>query len=852
MKKGVSKTTVRRTSTSKVGTGNWRHISGRAKLSMIEGYLIDPGSGNLSKKKSSSSSISSKINSYKSKIEKAKREALGSFVVADRIISKIYGGYVAAKSKLKRTIYKYFSWIGKFPASLIWSVIASRVLKGVDWLLSRISRDRKFKSLISVAYNMLKAGKSSWELALALIGWGVTKFASSILRYFGNFANWVLSKFGSVGSWLKKLIKGWVDPAMSFVSKKLAYFEKKLRSSLSSIAAAIGGTIEVLVVGVKSELEKVFMKQIDKIKEVISSRDIYAIFEKVSKFASEAIKAMSIINQVLTTINVVQAMAEIATAGIGAVVTRILIPLVAAVVVNEALPYIAKHLTKSNLDFSFSPITVEDVISIVTGGFSGLIEFIVPRIISVSMIAALIEHAKTYNRDAKSIIDSLLKVPMSPLLFLYFVTQVLIDMELKNKLVSLLGNDDGMLVYETLIRESNGELNQNNEISFDNTIRVMQKLASKNSGGSSSSIKLFKAWYVTLEAISLKTSMAFFTALAAMNPQDVQLVKSDGKKRNVDAVKTAWYVILPAVVGTIMQYYIFKTALYQSGLSKLDNLDKAEIISAIDITKSFTVQSVLFALAADSILELMNYKKLKEEIKTLSDREQMAQLEPSKNELPAKRIPKLWLLRNYASRMQQTDIMLARLSAISLLLTPLSIIFKLAQLNQNDADILPALSSVVYVLDISSSVISYLYAARKAAEELKGFDPFNAIKNLISKLLNRIKGSNNLPKELKKEELGSSDIYKSVKTYSISEADKDAKRSAKILLYAMRITTILLMTFNFFTKDTKVFSLATILATILERIIDMYSNSFALTAADSAVFYYLGNLIEQTVHLIML
>ncbi|RKY21692.1 MAG: hypothetical protein DRP62_07805, partial [Planctomycetota bacterium] len=668
VKKGHSRTVVHRTSVKKVGSAKWHHTAARAKKSMCSGSLlkksrviktnngrmmiprhrtrpIHSGSSSSSSSLSSSSSsassssssdYSSKISKYKREIEKAKRTALSSFVIADKVISKIYGGYIAAKNKLKSAIYAAFNWAWGCPASSIWAAIEGHVLKGVDWLLSKISQDHRFKSLISVAYNMIKAGKSGWELAMVLIGWGVAKFASGVLHYFGDIANWLLSKFGDAGKWVIKLMRGWTDSALSFVDSKLAYFEKTLKDSLASIGKTLGGLLFVVASLLKEKISSIIKNIVNKIKACInkSSDAISTILLSMSKFLSEIVDAVKAISTAFTVINIVQALVEVATAGIGAVVTRIIIPLVAAVIINEAAPQIIKSVSGMKATFSFAPLTAEDVISIVTGGFGGLLEVILPRILGVSMVLSIVKYVKDYAPALSTVVTALLGIAVHPIFLVYLLAQNLMLFLFHKDLEDILkSKEKADTVYSHFLSDYSAAVDMVGTVtpqSIRRDIFTEYPMGPQSGSGNSNSgskkttnntaeniqfdnITLFKLYYLGYEAMtsSMLQFISFTWALYKLSRTGTAKIEFTGAKRAVP-------FIIAAIVGSLGEAFALRRAASLAHIN-LSKISKKDITQLTGIGTKYTYLGLIFGITASIILSIGKVTSKKKLIDTAED-----------------------------------------------------------------------------------------------------------------------------------------------------------------------------------------------------------------------------------------
>ena len=863
VKKGLSKTTVKKTRTSKVGTRNWKHISGRAKLSMIEGYLIDPGSGNSHKKKSSSSSISSKINSYKSKIEKAKRSALSSFVVADRIISKIYGGYVAAKSKLKRTIYKYFSWIGKFPASLIWSVMVCRVLKGVDWLLSKISRDGKFKSLISVAYNMLKAGKSSWELALALIGWGVTKFASSILKYFGNFTSWILSKFGSVGSWLKKLIKGWVDPAMSFVNNKLAYFEKKLKNSLSTIAQSVGLLIELLASYIINSAAKVVKSMVQTVEKGISSRnfvDILSIIGYIMKIGAAITSILSKVNDILNTINIVQTIIEVSTAGIGAVITRILLPLIAAYLINQAIPHIFKTIYGlPSVTFEMAPITINDVIAIITGGISGFIEFVMSRVFPIMMLTAYVQYAMQSYPELATVLNNILKIAANPVVILNTIAEYLIINDLRNTLNSLVGSQLSEKIINEFLSELHVAVNGESR-SEPLTVKIANILNFENSGIDRS--KRFLVLYLTNTALTqLRAITAFniFSLLFAVVLKKTEDISIKGFFRNW---KTWILVIFPIFLGTVYQWLSFVNAYKLSGIRSISEVPAKQLWFVLKKATAYTINGLVLSFLGDTILETVKFAESVSKTKRIAEKYEDAYKNggfKNDNEVInyiCENVVEIY--RTVASYQTAGNAVLAAVSMLTTLLKLYLMTSGSVKSSDVDSAVMDRISKVLLggiPLDIAAGVSGLTYAVFSALTKIKYVDVkvsefSEKVKSFAEKLLSTLKEMMKKKETIKEIKI---EIEKESRKYVKENFINFAAWKKLAIVKIIGMTTAVISDLNKFNianiklGDNAVFylKLSVFAISIWETWLDLIVDDYKISIQDTATFFFMASTLTH-------
>jgi len=96
-----------------------------------------------------------------------------------------------------------------------------------------------------------------------------------------------------------------------------------------------------------------------------------SIFSMASQIINQIMSIVSIITQIMMIANIIQTAIEVATCGIGALITRVVLPVIAAIIINYAIPEVIRTWTGANVNFR--QITLNDIIHVAINGISGLV-----------------------------------------------------------------------------------------------------------------------------------------------------------------------------------------------------------------------------------------------------------------------------------------------------------------------------------------------------------------------------------------------------------------------------------------------------------------------------------------------
>ena len=130
-----------------------------------------------------------------------------------------------------------------------------------------------------------------------------------------------------------------------------------------------------------------------------------SLFNMISQIIDQIVNIVNVITTIMMAANAIQTAIEVATCGIGALITRVVLPVIAAIIINYAIPEIISAWT--GISFAFNPISIDEIISIALGGIPELIVWLVSKINAVLFLLGLLKWLQSNYSYLSSIINSL-------------------------------------------------------------------------------------------------------------------------------------------------------------------------------------------------------------------------------------------------------------------------------------------------------------------------------------------------------------------------------------------------------------------------------------------------------------
>jgi len=112
-----------------------------------------------------------------------------------------------------------------------------------------------------------------------------------------------------------------------------------------------------------------------------------SLFNMISQIIDQIMSVVSIITQIMMIANIIQTAIEVATCGIGAIITRVVLPVIAALVANYAIPEVVRAWTGLELGFQ---VSVNEILSVALGGIGELIRWLIMKILIIIMLVKVV------------------------------------------------------------------------------------------------------------------------------------------------------------------------------------------------------------------------------------------------------------------------------------------------------------------------------------------------------------------------------------------------------------------------------------------------------------------------------
>jgi len=178
---------------------------------------------------------------YAGKLAASIIDVRNAILLVDEIFNAIYRNYYGVKNAVYRWIDATFNapW-SRWMRKPVKSILDNTVFRGANFVINFAKQ--YLKTVVSVAYSMIRAGKTLSELVAALIIAAIAKFANGILKYFSWTMDRLLGALSSVLgvdlSWVEKILNNWIDSNVRFLNKAVAYTESILKSAAKKLAEA--------------------------------------------------------------------------------------------------------------------------------------------------------------------------------------------------------------------------------------------------------------------------------------------------------------------------------------------------------------------------------------------------------------------------------------------------------------------------------------------------------------------------------------------------------------------------------------------------------------------------------------
>ena len=180
-----------------------------------------------------------------------------------------------------------------------------------------------------------------------------------------------------------------------------------------------------------------------------------SIFSMASQIISQIMSVVSIITQIMMIANIIQTAIEVATCGIGALITRVVIPVIVALMVDYAIPQIAMEWI--GIKLGIPNININKIISVAIGGIPALIMYILEKIIP---LLELIVFVKSGSNEFKSAVEETSKYITDPLTLLFVSTAYYNLRGLFNGIKNIAGEKAASAVLSTLDENSDSSKTQ--------------------------------------------------------------------------------------------------------------------------------------------------------------------------------------------------------------------------------------------------------------------------------------------------------------------------------------------------------------------------------------------------------
>ncbi|MCD6164170.1 MAG: hypothetical protein J7J30_01860 [Candidatus Odinarchaeota archaeon] len=186
---------------------------------------------------------------YAGKLVASVDEVRNAILLVDEIFNAIYKNYYGVKNAVYRWIDATFNapW-SKWMRKPVKSILDNTVFRGANFIVNFAKQ--YLKTVVSVAYSMIRAGKTLSELVAALIIAAIAKFANGILKYFSWTMDKLLGALSKVLSidlnWVRKILRKWVDRSIKFLDNAVAYSERLLKNSVEKFINSITSVFNTL------------------------------------------------------------------------------------------------------------------------------------------------------------------------------------------------------------------------------------------------------------------------------------------------------------------------------------------------------------------------------------------------------------------------------------------------------------------------------------------------------------------------------------------------------------------------------------------------------------------------------
>lgn len=361
----------------------------------------------------------------KTKAENAAKKIKSATMTKEEAKKIINQKFVAAKNEFKEKIRDL---IAKVIPPKIWVVVgyvdnpayqvAVAVADGIiDTLLGAAKAvvDWAMDNFATAAEILIKAIRYGWSFLKVVGGFIICKILegiASLLSLLGKGIIWFIDTMGSlmgIPAEIRRIIKNYVNGVISkfvsIINGAIAYVQKWVEEGARVLGEAINAVIYSIMNTIKAGISFI-MNQVLTVAKSISMIDLSVIMNTMLMILDMVMSLVGYVAQLMMIVNAIQATIEVATAGIGAVITRIVLPVVAAIILNYAIPAIVRSMT--GIELSIAPITLDDILSIIIGGIQGLILWLIPRIIGICLLVYELNLFKNYSNELRELIDAMI------------------------------------------------------------------------------------------------------------------------------------------------------------------------------------------------------------------------------------------------------------------------------------------------------------------------------------------------------------------------------------------------------------------------------------------------------------
>jgi len=239
----------------------------------------------------------------------------------------------------------------------------------------------------TAAEMLLKALRYGWSFLQVVCGFIICKILEGIgelLRILQKGTEWFIDTIGDllhlpgeIIKMIKNYINGIINKFLQVINGAVAYFQRWVEEGARVLGEAFNSLVLTIMNVIKAGISAIIASVMAMINAI---NGLASLFNMISQIISQIMSVVSIITQIMMIANVIQTAIEVATCGIGALITRVILPVIATLVVNYAIPEVVRNLVGISISVSLNP---NELLDVAINGIPGLIKFLMMKIIGV-------------------------------------------------------------------------------------------------------------------------------------------------------------------------------------------------------------------------------------------------------------------------------------------------------------------------------------------------------------------------------------------------------------------------------------------------------------------------------------